>query len=489
MTGPSLGIDRTAGSSSIFQTDDEEISSVSQAEYGLLSVSTSGLDDDDEAPLVLQKPEKPLWFRKVLKAFDPRINFRDTFVPPSRQGQLQMLDLVRTVAVWFVVIFHSWVFLWDHMGDPGVSDLSKSLLMRLVRNGELSVDMFFGLSGFLIAYVLIREHDKDGRISVPRFYLRRWLRIFPAMGFILAVYWPAFSAIGCENCQACNKYGWMNLLFINNFAPSIGGCMQWTWSLATEMQYYVVSPFIMIVYTKWPRVGAALFALLLAASLAIRGAIIGAYEFYVPGRPDGGYMDVVMIKPYTRFGPYILGMVAACIYEAYRARCVREGRDTAPAWVAPLRYAAMPAALLLCAVVVVWGEGYEGERTVTGIFAYLMVNRTVFGLGISAFTLCVLIGAAVPRAKTTTVVSRAWHVCTDFVLGLRLWYVCAQLGYTVFLLHPIWVYLFYMLLPAAPVFSLNFGWFVLLCITNIVVTSIVALFVHAFVERPFMNLR
>ena len=174
--------------------------------------------------------------------------------------------------------------------------------MRIVRNGEFSVDMFFVLSGFLIAFVLLREHRKEGRISVLRFYLRRWLRIFPAMAVVLAIYWGVTVAVGCDTCYACNSMGWMNLLFVNNlFAPSVGGCMQWTWSVATEMQFYVFSPFIMMVVARWRRIGFVLLAFLVCSSLD-------------PWRSDyawdlsaihqrGVYMDAIMIKPYTRFGP------------------------------------------------------------------------------------------------------------------------------------------------------------------------------------------
>ncbi len=48
--------------------------------------------------------------------------------------------------------------------------------------GWLGVDIFFVLSGFLITTLLCGEHARDGRISLPKFWGRRFLRLMP-------VYW------------------------------------------------------------------------------------------------------------------------------------------------------------------------------------------------------------------------------------------------------------------------------------------------------------
>ena len=40
--------------------------------------------------------------------------------------------------------------------------------------------MFFVLSGFLITWLLLRENDELGTVSLRKFYIRRSLRIFPA---------------------------------------------------------------------------------------------------------------------------------------------------------------------------------------------------------------------------------------------------------------------------------------------------------------------
>ena len=50
-----------------------------------------------------------------------------------------------------------------------------------VRNGDMGVDVFFVLSGFLISDILSKELMRDGEINVFHFLRSRFLRIWPAM--------------------------------------------------------------------------------------------------------------------------------------------------------------------------------------------------------------------------------------------------------------------------------------------------------------------
>ena len=55
-----------------------------------------------------------------------------------------------------------------------------------LRGGYLGVDLFFVLSGFLITTLLLEERERYGSVSFRRFYLRRGLRLFPALWVFLA---------------------------------------------------------------------------------------------------------------------------------------------------------------------------------------------------------------------------------------------------------------------------------------------------------------
>src|ERR1700753_1939834 len=53
--------------------------------------------------------------------------------------------------------------------------------------GACGVDLFFALSAFLITSLLLRERQETGSVSLPRFYLRRILRIWPLYFLVIGV--------------------------------------------------------------------------------------------------------------------------------------------------------------------------------------------------------------------------------------------------------------------------------------------------------------
>ncbi len=53
--------------------------------------------------------------------------------------------------------------------------------------GGTGVALFFNLSGYLITHLLVRELRAKGRVSLGKFYVRRVLRIFPALYLYLGV--------------------------------------------------------------------------------------------------------------------------------------------------------------------------------------------------------------------------------------------------------------------------------------------------------------
>src|SRR5437870_3157565 len=73
------------------------------------------------------------------------------------------LDGLRCLSIVAVVAFHT------------LRGTSSPIVLR----GNLGVDLFFLISGFLITTLLIRERSQYGAISLKKFYIRRTLRIFP----------------------------------------------------------------------------------------------------------------------------------------------------------------------------------------------------------------------------------------------------------------------------------------------------------------------
>ena len=87
------------------------------------------------------------------------------------------LDLLRAIAIVWVMFFHAWV----------VGGLAPEWTW-LSRYGWMGVDLFFVLSGFLIGGQVLAPLSRAQPLRFGDFYLRRAFRILPAYWVVLALY-------------------------------------------------------------------------------------------------------------------------------------------------------------------------------------------------------------------------------------------------------------------------------------------------------------
>jgi peptidoglycan/LPS O-acetylase OafA/YrhL len=88
-------------------------------------------------------------------------------------GHRPPLDGVRGLAMMFVLLNHIGVALWTDAAP------------WLATGGAIGVDLFFVLSGVLIASLLLGERDRSGAVDVRGFIVRRTMRIVPALVAVL----------------------------------------------------------------------------------------------------------------------------------------------------------------------------------------------------------------------------------------------------------------------------------------------------------------
>ena len=142
----------------------------------------------------------------------------------------------------------------------------------LLRGGWLGVDVFFALSGFLITSLLLEERARTGAISFRKFYVRRALRLLPALlllivGCRLALLdspRPAYWGLDAANVAAV-------LFYVANWAMLWGlglGLFGHAWSLAIEEQFYFLWPPLVALLCRWVRRRGAVVALVAAATVA-----------------------------------------------------------------------------------------------------------------------------------------------------------------------------------------------------------------------------
>lgn len=162
------------------------------------------------------------------------------------------LDGLRFLCFLAVFFFHSFI---TDLPSIAKQDGYQIVKNDIFGNGFLGVNFFFVLSGFLITYLLIEEKILKGKINIPKFWLRRILRIWPLyyacvlIGFFVFPYIKIIS--GGVPDESANI--WYYLAFISNFdyiksglpdAPGLGVL----WSVAIEEQFYLVWPIILSLF-------------------------------------------------------------------------------------------------------------------------------------------------------------------------------------------------------------------------------------------------
>jgi peptidoglycan/LPS O-acetylase OafA/YrhL len=145
--------------------------------------------------------------------------------------RLPGLDLLRAIAIVWVMLFHS--FLVGGLGQEWE---------WLSRYGWMGVDLFFVLSGYLIGRQVLAPLARGAPLALRDFYARRAFRILPAFWAVLLLYMvlPAFrEAPGLE------PWWKFALFFVNlDIDYTRNQAFSHAWSLCVEEHFYLVFPLL-----------------------------------------------------------------------------------------------------------------------------------------------------------------------------------------------------------------------------------------------------
>lgn len=188
----------------------------------------------------------------------------------SRQRENLPLTALRGVASAWVILCHVQP-LWFPDAPAGIAAVSSL--------GAAAVDIFFVLSGFILAcvYAGLRLN------RAPLFWLRRVCRIYPLHLAVLATFGGmTLAAVLLQRSHYSHdwKSFFIGALLLHPFLPGLTSWNPPTWSLGIEMMCYALFPFIARLFARsgaWP-IGCAAIGLAAAEIFVLRlygGAIEG----------------------------------------------------------------------------------------------------------------------------------------------------------------------------------------------------------------------
>jgi peptidoglycan/LPS O-acetylase OafA/YrhL len=230
------------------------------------------------------------------------------------------LDGLRAVAVVAVMIYHA-----NHAWLSG---------------GFLGVEIFFVISGYLITLLLIGEHERNGKVALGQFWMRRARRLLPAvvtMMGAMAVYMALFN----RTPQGRTRGDFLGGIFYSSnwyqvfvgqgytaneaFVP-----LRHLWSLAVEEQFYLIWPLVMVGILalgrgRLPRVAIWLFGISLWVSVMV-GLLFAGGDVATTCSPDAmnGYWklfgrcisidEALYLGTFSRAGGLLLGAAFAMVW-------------------------------------------------------------------------------------------------------------------------------------------------------------------------------
>jgi peptidoglycan/LPS O-acetylase OafA/YrhL len=258
---------------------------------------------------------------------------------------LRAITGLRFVAAFYIFIFHlEFIVRMDYLPAP---------LLTLVREGALSVNLFFILSGFILTYSHLRDFKMAQLPSASyygKFMFKRFARIYPAYFAGLLLYLAASIAYQ-DYTAPFKELLVLNVLGLEAYVPPLS--MLWYgsggWSVSVEIFFYLLFPFALPLLL---RITSKTGLLLILAILTVLTSVPGLlYNF----APEIMTQKLSYSFPVSRFPEFLSGIVVALLVFRHNWQV--------PEWVA---LGLLLFSALYLAKFSYWFEGHTAHSMVVG---------------------------------------------------------------------------------------------------------------------------
>ena len=425
----------------------------------------------------------PVGSRDDVRLFDLRRNWRALTERPAFHDPV--IDGVRAIAILWVISYHLVLF---HLGSftTEAIGLATGTWTQWTSRGDMGVDLFFVISGYLIGTILFSEYHASGTIQVKRFYVRRFLRLIPVytVAMIVGLYFVhniPREAVLMEFPPFMNaNHMWANFLYVNNFLPINRQYMGWCWSLAIEEQFYLILPGFILIVMRFGRPMRVLGGLMVLAGV-IRWVVIDRHGFVPPflDLPNmQSWVDRFTIEYqnlYTRYGALLAGVIGAYLmvfHQRARAAVLLADQSGQPCWrwrassiIIPTGYFAMSSPLF-------------NQFPVPARMLYYSHHRDVFAL-------CVMFLVLAATHSAGFVGQQLRHA-----LSWKVLFPIAQISYSLYLVHE--MFMLWLFPKTAQLFGPTLGAHATMAVAAVIAIAMSfagATLLYLLVEQPSMRAR
>ncbi|XP_017470308.1 PREDICTED: uncharacterized protein LOC108362001 [Rhagoletis zephyria] len=242
----------------------------------------------------------------------------------NKEQQTSCVHGLRVFSVLWTIMVHTYLQMFT-IGENRFQRniVERSFWYQFVGNATFSVDTFFFISGFLVTLLFLKQ-DKKYPDDTGQYFRRsmkdtgflliyRYIRLTPAYLFVIlfndfalrqtfdnSVFQPNVAA------DTCSRFWWRNILYINNFYPLSEICMIWSWYMANDMQFFVMSSLLLVLSIKYFKTAAIILCSFLLSSWGVSGIISLHYRYTHKVANPFESFDFLYDKPWQRVGTYIM---------------------------------------------------------------------------------------------------------------------------------------------------------------------------------------
>ena len=160
------------------------------------------------------------------------------------------VDGLRFVAILWVFLFHACGYTQVKSGMSAQSDGFSSFLARYIQHFDFGVQLFFAISGFILALPFAaRRAEGRAPVSLKSYYLRRVTRLEPPYIVNLLAIFTLLVVVKHDSATGLLPHLLASLSYTHSLfygEPNIINYV--TWSLEIEVQFYIIVPLLATVF-------------------------------------------------------------------------------------------------------------------------------------------------------------------------------------------------------------------------------------------------
>ena len=391
------------------------------------------------------------------------------------------IDGIRAIAVLWVIIFHIWIF--QHNTYPDLlGKVAQNPFLVWITKGDLGVDLFFVISGFLIGTILFKEYKKTKTLNFKSFYLRRFLRLFPVYFFSMIIALFFLRGAGAEKWVTA----WSNLLYVNNYV--FKSYMGWTWSLAIEEQFYIVIPFLIVfLFPKFRKKWVLFTVLAIIPVFLTYYYSVHLFNFKIPynreifGEEWQEWFWGYYMLTHLRYGGLLSGVIAAYIHVNHSDRVVHFFKHKTKLSNFLIVFSLTSFAIITSLSL---GQAAPVEESIfyelpkDFVVYYEIIHRELFSYAV----VFIMIACMYSKSKIIIPINN--------FLSAKIFYPIAKISYSIYLFHVMLMEWLFPVLTEYAEGSLTSLQIVFLNgIMSLIISVIVASLMLICIEEPFNNLK